>query len=141
MKILMSIGLLLSINLFAGLLTQGMNEYEKGNIKLASQLFTKGCENGNVYSCIELGKMYAVGEGVQLNNKKAKKLFSKACKKGYTGGCFNLGKIYYQGGNGIKQNKKLAKSAFGTACTYGHEQSCDMYKRLDNLLHLRIIKK
>ena len=141
MKILMSIVLLLSINLFAGLLTQGMAEYEKGNIKLASELYTKGCKKGNQYSCVELGKMHITGEGVQVNSQKARKIFSKACKKGYTGACFELGKIYYQGGNGVKQNKRQAKFAFGTACTYGHEKACDMYKRLDKLLDLRIIKK
>jgi TPR repeat protein len=139
-KIFIYVGLF-TINLFAGLLTQGMIEYKKGNLKSASELYTKGCKEKNVYSCIELGKMYVLGEGVQLNSKKAKKIFKKACKRGYTGGCFHLGKLYYQGGNGVKQNKKKAKSAFGSACTYGHEQSCDMYRKLDNLFDQRIIEK
>ena len=98
---------------------------------MASELYTKGCNDDNVYACIELGKQYAAGDGVQLNSKKAKKIFSKACKRGYTGGCYHLGVIYYQGGKGVKQNKRQAKLAFGTACTYGYEQACDIYKRLD----------
>ena len=140
-KIIISIVILLSTNLFASLLSEGIAEYEKGNKKLASDFYIKGCKEKDVYSCIELGKLYITGEGIKANNRKAKKLFAKACTMGYTSGCYHLGRLYYQGGDGIKQNKKKAKAAFGSACTYGHDHACDMYRRLDNQLDLHIIER
>ncbi len=131
-KMLISIGVLLSINLHAGFLKKGLTAYEQGDKKLASEFYSKGCKDKNIYACIELGKLYATGEGVKLNSRKAKKLFKKSCNNGYTNGCFELGILYYQGGEGVKQNKRQAKLAFGTACTYGHEQACDIYKKLNH---------
>jgi len=130
-KIIINIWVLLSLSLFASSLTQGDNQYKKGNYKLASELFAKGCKDKDEYSCIKLGLMYAKGEGVQLNIKKARNILRRACKKGHTSGCYELGMIYYQGLNGTKQNKKKAKLLFGTACNLGHERACEMYRRLN----------
>ena len=141
MKIIISIMILMSTNLFGSLLTKGLDAYKNGDKKLASEFYIKGCKNENVYSCIELGKLYVYGDGIKANSKKAKKLFKKACKKGYTGACYQLGRLYYQGGDGVKQNKRKAKAAFGSACTYGHDHACDMYRKLDNQLDLYIIEK
>ncbi|MBT3280545.1 MAG: sel1 repeat family protein [Campylobacteraceae bacterium] len=138
-KIIIGIGMLLSMNLFASF-DEGQIEYKKGNIKLASEHYTKGCKDGDPYSCIELGKLYASGKGIKLKTKKAKKIFTKYCKKGYTGSCYQLGVMHYLG-NGVEINKKKAKGAFGIACTYGHEQACTMYRKLDSQMDLHVIKK
>ena len=123
----MSIGLLVSINLFANFAGDGVEAYQKGNITLASELYTKDCKNGNMHACINLGILYATGNGVEQDNIKAKKLFVKACKKRYSKACFQLGVLYKQGRDGITQDKRRAKMFFAKSCDIGYERSCEQY--------------
>ena len=129
-KNILIMGLLLSTNLFANFYDEGLTEYKKGNMKLASQLYNKACDTGEMHGCIKLGLMHYEGIGVKQNHKKSIKLFFRACKKRYSEGCFRLGLIYKQGAKGIKQDKRKAKMAFGKACNIGQDRSCELYDML-----------
>ncbi|HEY4056205.1 MAG TPA: hypothetical protein VGM39_06325 [Kofleriaceae bacterium] len=52
-----------------------------------TRLFELGCDRGNAEGCVELGKKYAVGAGVERDNDHAIALFRKACAAGEPRGC------------------------------------------------------
>jgi len=130
-KIIMSIGLLLSINLSASLFDDGLAEYKKGNIKLASELYTEACDVGDKQACLNLGIMYFTGDGVEQDKIKAKELFTKTCKSRFAKGCFRLAIIYNQGCDGVKQDKLKAKLLFGKSCNIGYQRACEQFHILD----------
>jgi TPR repeat protein len=126
-KIAISILLLLSLNLSANLVDDGLAEYEKGNASLASEFYTKACKNGDMKGCIKLAILYYTGDGVKENQIKATKLFKKACKQRFSEACYHLGTIYKRGANGIERNYKSSKIYYGLGCVMRHSNSCDQY--------------
>ncbi|MFA6197283.1 MAG: tetratricopeptide repeat protein [Sulfurimonas sp.] len=137
-KIIISIGLLLSVNLFASLFDDGLAQYANGNKKEAMELHTKACNDGNMHACIELGIQYASGDGVKQDTRKAKGFFVEACKARYSKGCYNLGVMYKQGADGVKQNKKRAEMAFSRACYIGDERGCEQFNLLDSKMSQKL---
>ncbi|MCX6077119.1 MAG: tetratricopeptide repeat protein [Campylobacterales bacterium] len=131
-KTIISIGLLLSVNLFADLVDDGSAEYDKGNKKEAIGLYTQACDGGNMHACIKLGLQYASGDGVKQDTRKAKKLFVEACKARYSKGCFGLGVLYKQGSDGVKQDIRKAQMAFSRACYIGDQRGCEQFNLLDS---------
>lgn len=107
--------LLLSLSLSANSVDNGVLSYKKA------------CDDGNLNSCVKLGIVYFVGDGVEQNHKKAKKLFKKACKKKYSAACYHLGTLYKRGGDGIKRNYKKSRFYYARACRMGLIKSCDQY--------------
>ncbi len=130
----MSIGLLLSINLFADLVDDGLAEYKNGNSELAGEIYTKACadgsHNGSSNGCLNLGILYYTGNGVEKDKIKARKLFAKACKSNSSKGCLNLGLIYNRG-DGVKQDQLKAKYLFYKACEAGNMGGCEQYTILE----------
>ncbi|MFA6137697.1 MAG: tetratricopeptide repeat protein [Sulfurimonas sp.] len=135
-KIIISIVLLLSVNLFAGLVEEGLAQYSSGNKKEAIVLYTKACDGGNMHACINLGLLYGSGDGVKQDTKKAKELFVEACKVRYSEGCFYLGILYKQGSDGVKQNKRRAQMAFDRACKIGYQRGCEQFDLLNSDMSL-----
>lgn len=130
-KIIVSIGLLFSVNLFASLVDDGTVEYNNGNKKKAIELYSQACDGGNTHGCIKLGFLYAAGDGVSQDTKKAKKIFVEACKAKYSKACFGLGVLYKQGSDGVKKDIKKALMAFNRACYIGDERGCEQYNLLN----------
>ncbi len=95
------------------------------------QKYTELCDQGKSSYCLELGKFYFIGDGVEKDLLKSKKIFRDACKSRIAKGCYYLGFIYKRGGVGVKQNKKKAKLAFGRACNIGSEHACAQWRKLD----------
>jgi len=131
-KIIIIIGLLLSINLSANLFDDGLAEYEKGNVKLASELYTEACDTGDKEACLNLGILYFIGEGVEQDKIKAKDLFTKTCKNRFAKGCFRLAVLYNRGSDGVKQDKHKAKLLFGKSCNIGYQRACGQFHILDD---------
>ncbi len=118
---------LVCINLFANKADDGLIEYNKGNKVLASKLYKKACESGNMIGCIRLGSLYVDGDGIKQSHKKAKKLFKRACKERHVTACYALGNLYKNGEGGIKRSIGKAKNFFAYGCRRGHEPSCKQY--------------
>ncbi len=131
-KIMISIGLLLSIELFANLADDGSVAYKQGNAKLASELYIKACDSGDKQACLDLGILYFTGDGVEEDKMKAKKLFKKTCKSRFAKGCFRLAVLYNQGFDGLKQDNLRAKLLFGKSCNLGYERACEQFHLLDD---------
>ena len=51
----------------------------------------KGCDEGKMRQCFNLGVSYRDGEGVRKSDAEAVRLYRRACESGHTGGCVNLG--------------------------------------------------
>ncbi len=119
--------MLLSLNLSADLVEDGVKEYKKGNATLASKLYKKACKNKNIKGCIKLGVLYFTGDGVEQDHKKAKKLFVKGCKKHYSMACYHLGTIYKRGGDGIERNFRRSRMFYALGCKIGLMKSCEQY--------------
>ncbi|MDH5691504.1 MAG: sel1 repeat family protein [Gammaproteobacteria bacterium] len=79
------------------------------NYELALEWYIKAANNGFAPAQIDLGQLFADGEGVEKNMSKAVKWFKKAAEQGYATAQFNMGNMYRQG-EGVKQD--LEKSAY-----------------------------
>ncbi|NOQ31603.1 MAG: hypothetical protein GQ570_10825 [Helicobacteraceae bacterium] len=73
-KLVLIIGLLFSVEVFASILNEGVEEQKKGNYKNAVKLYKQARDGGNVKGCFNLGLMYEYGKGVKQNKQRAAKL-------------------------------------------------------------------
>jgi len=126
-KIIISILLLFSMNLSAGLLEDGLTAYNKGDITLANTLYLQACKHGSTKGCLESGILYYSGTGVKKNIKKAKKLFVKACKQSNPQACYYAGSIYKRGAKGVERDFKRARTYFAAGCKMRLPKSCKEY--------------
>lgn len=91
-----------------------INELDVSNFKqdkIKAKLYsTIACDGGYIDSCLELGRMYLLGDGIQQNNLKALDIFEDVCNAGRTTACLYAGMMYYEGyyegTNFIKDNFK-----------------------------------
>jgi uncharacterized protein len=64
---------------------------------IATPLFKKACDGGNMRGCINLGNLYSHGKVSAQDLKTAARLYTKACNCGDAIGCCNLGSMYGDG--------------------------------------------
>jgi len=128
-KALLAIALLLSINLWADLITEGYAQIEKGNAKKGSELLAKACENGNAQGCFSLGYMYKNGSGIEQDTQKTIALWERACKLDDSNGCIKVAMLYEKGRD-IKQDHQKAKELLHKACDLGDSLGCELLKEL-----------
>ncbi len=101
------------------------------NLAKANELFSKSCDNNEMKACRNLGLLYANGDGVEKNYAKAAELFQKACDGNEMKGCYNLA-VAFQNGDGVTQNEQKAIALYDKACKLGDQNSCNIYKDLNN---------
>lgn len=95
------------------------------SLAFANYGLERQCNNGNAWSCVDLGYLYNFGEGVKQDYKKASELFGKSCEMGYAVGCYNLGIYYYN-----RRDYNTAMEFYGKACDLGEQKGCDAYKKI-----------
>lgn len=69
----------------------------KQNYFKGKEIFEKGCNGNEGYSCYLLGTMYQHGYGVRQDYKKAKQLYGKACDLENNDGCENYSRLNKNG--------------------------------------------
>ena len=126
-KIMISILLLCSVKLSAGLLEDAITAHNKGNITSANKFYLQACKHGSTKGCLKSGIFYYTGEGVKKNVKKAKKLFVKACKQSNPQACYYAGSIYKRGAKGVERDFKRARIYFAAGCKMRLPKSCKEY--------------
>ncbi len=98
---------LLCVLLWPGLAMAGWDEaraaYQKGDFKTAAREMKTLAEKGDVKAQVNLGAMYADGQGVPRNYKTAIKWYLRAAKQGDTKAQVNLGEMYMTG-QGVRQD-------------------------------------
>ncbi|MCD8339494.1 MAG: sel1 repeat family protein, partial [Burkholderiales bacterium] len=94
-------------------------------------LLGEACENGDSYTCSQLGKKYTKGEGsLKKSLKNAAKYYELGCKLGDGDSCLNAGRQYYDG-SGVLQSYVKAKEYFAKACEADIESGCSQYAELN----------
>ncbi len=86
-----------------------LNNYHKGNYKVAFKEFTRFANQGDASAQYNLGDMYKNGKGVLQDYKEAIKWYIKAADQGYADAQLNLA-IMYRDGTGAP--KDMTKAIF-----------------------------
>ena len=121
MKQLLSIILLglISINVLANDLDEGLHAAQSGNYEKALPLLNNAAKQKNSMANVVLGLMYKNGKGVKQNPKEAYKYFLKAAQLNDADGQFNLANMY-EFGLGIDKDEKEAKNWYQQSATQGY---------------------
>lgn len=77
-------------------------EWDKGNLKIAFELFLEGAEAGHEGSQNSLGVFYECGLGIKKNSKKALHWYKKAAKNGSSLAMANIADFYFKQGNSAR---------------------------------------
>jgi len=126
-KIVIGMLLLIHLNLFAGLVDEGVTAYNKGDVVSANKLYLQACKDGSSRGCLKSGLLYYIGTDVKQDIVKAKKLFVRACKRSNPEACYYVGLIYKRGEGGIERDYKKARTYFAAACKRNLTKSCKQY--------------
>ncbi len=102
-----------------GAIFQGRtHEYAKALVALK-----KGCDGGDVRSCVNLGDMTLDGVGTKADPAAAAPLFDKGCTNGDAIGCARLG-FLYRAGNGVAHDDARAATLLRKGCDGGQARAC-----------------
>lgn len=93
---------------------------DAGYYKQAARLLEKKSTNDDWVAVTELGNLYVLGLGVDLDYGRAAQLYSRAAFAGHVDAQVNLGHVY-SSGLGQPQDKKLAYAWFNYARNQGSE--------------------
>lgn len=116
--------LLLGVNIYAGLIEEGIAEARKGKNVEALKLFEQACiVDKTAQGCFYSGQAYSKGTVVTKDMGKALDFFNKSCDLGYTSGCMIVGSSYYYGRN-VKKDYDKAQVIFKIACNQGDANGC-----------------
>ena len=79
-------------------------------------------EQGDASAHVNLGLMYADGQGVSQNHKTALKWYRLAAEQGHADAQYNLG-VMYRKGHGVPQDKVYAHMWYNIAATSGNKKA------------------
>jgi hypothetical protein len=82
------------------------------------QWYQKAAEQGDASAQLNLGLMYATGQGVAKDERKAFEWYQKAAEQGDASAQFNLG-LMYDAGRGVAKNRRKAFEWFQKAAEQG----------------------
>ncbi|HHX2522660.1 TPA: tetratricopeptide repeat protein, partial [Neisseria subflava] len=89
----------------------------------------RAAEQGNADAQVNLGLMYANGQGVRQDDAQAVQWYRQAAEQGDAQAQGLLG-IAYGSGYGVRQDSALAQEWYGKACDNGDQDGCNNYRRL-----------
>jgi TPR repeat protein len=90
----------------------------------ATALYERGCDLGDLPSCVFAGQMYEYHHGVPEDDAAAARFYGRACDKGWSAGCYNLA-IMFDNGRGVARDPARAASLYEGACKAGAKPACD----------------
>lgn len=119
---------------------KGQDSYERGDYQGASKWYRKAAEQGNSSAQINLGAMYAEGQGVAQDFQEALVWYREAAQQGEAVACFNLGVMYIEG-QGVARDFQEALKWYRQAAAQGHALAQFnlglMYEQNDDALSLQ----
>jgi uncharacterized protein len=95
---------------------------ERGDYTKARRLLRPLAEKGNAKAQVNVGIMYANGNGVAKDYAEAMKWYRKAADQGHAKAQYNLGVIYHEG-QGVPQDYAEAMKWSRKAADQGHAQA------------------
>lgn len=90
---------------------------------------TRGCEQGRLYDCVEVGVLWENGDRGPQDYEQAVAFFTRACDGKEALGCHHLARLV-ETGNGVEQDTKKAVKLYTSACDIGYLGSCTHLARL-----------
>lgn len=100
-------------------LQKGEDCYEHGQYQEAAKWYRKAAEHGNASAQVNLGALYAEGQGVARDYQEALLWYHQAAQHGDAVACFNLGVMYTQG-QGVGRDFQEALKWYRQAADQGH---------------------
>ena len=88
-------------------------------------------KDGNAVAMVNLGLMYASGEGVVKDDKEAVKWYRKASELGNAGAMNNLG-VMYANGEGVIEDAVEAYGWFNVAVANGYKRAAELPEKIKN---------
>jgi len=96
--------------------------FQKGNYEAALRLARPLAEQNNAAAEAILGRLYARGRGVPVDEAEAAKWFRRAAEHGSASARFNLGNLYTEG-KGVPQDYSEAAKWYRLAAEQGNAQA------------------
>jgi uncharacterized protein len=97
----------------------GMQPYNRGEISKAYELLRRAADSGDAEAQVNLGYLYARGQGVMVDQLEALRLYRRAAAQGSSEGMNAIG-YKYQFGTGIPINMNLAVEWYCRAVAFGN---------------------
>lgn len=82
------------------------------------------CERGEMASCVELGNMYALGEGVERDYHTAATFYRRGCRAEMPEACHWLARLHFGGFLGGEPDLHEAAALYQQACDADFFSSC-----------------
>ena len=89
----------------------------------AAVYFRRACDAGLARGCVELGRLYRYGYGVDKDVKQAYRLFSDACQDGHLNGCVEQSWALWNG-RGVGKDRATGERILSEACKDGSLAAC-----------------
>lgn len=109
----------------------GMRAYNAGDIATAYRLLRHEAEGGDAEAQVNLGYLYARGQGVAADQAEAFRLYSRSAEQGDSEGMNALG-YKYQFGTGVRKDMAKAIDWYCRAVAFGNAMAMN---NLANVLH------
>lgn len=85
--------------------------------------YTMACNRNHAESCVRLGEMYELGEGLPMSDPVVLRLYKGACAGGAPRACTHLGYMYLAG-EGVAASPTEAAEYYRQGCDGGSPQGC-----------------
>jgi serine/threonine-protein kinase len=92
--------------------------------KSAAIRFEEACKGGLLTSCVNLGGLLFIGQGIEKDRPRSHLLFNNACEKGDAGGCGESATLYSADYAERKSDPKKAYDLMSSACAGGEQDAC-----------------
>jgi len=96
--------------------------YNRGDYATALRLYQQLADEGSATAQLNLGIMYADGQGVARNYAEAVRWYGLAADRGLAAAQYNLA-LMYTNGQGVAQNYVLAYKWFSLSAAQGHTEA------------------
>ncbi|MFO8073324.1 MAG: tetratricopeptide repeat protein [Polyangia bacterium] len=96
----------------------------------ARAYFHKGCREGHIYACMNLGLLLEEKPTSKSEKKRCRvydiQSYIRACEQGHAQACYNAGRLYdgkllYK----LPQDEEAARAYYQKACDAGHSAACE----------------
>jgi len=95
------------------------------NLSRAAEFYGKACnlDNKKERGCVELGRLYEYGRGVEKDTNRAIEFFNKGAAAGNSSGPYALAEMYKKG-IGVEKDAEKAADFLKQSCSMGSAQAC-----------------
>ena len=111
---------------------RGIIAYRAGDYDIALEKWVPLVHNGAVEAQVNLGIMYAKGQGVDRDSGAAFKWYRLAADKGHAKAEYNIG-VMFENGKSVEQSYDEAARWYGRAVDHGNPQAHSALGKLHEL--------